>query len=136
MKNTHNKKINIDPIAEARKGKYFKQYSQEAKERIRLGVEIYNKRENLEMSQQELAQKAQTTQKVISRVENGDVNIGFALLNRIGKVLNFDYENWSNIFDFNVPYSFLFVGSETTKNNMKKIEENILSYESYSLYIN
>jgi transcriptional regulator with XRE-family HTH domain len=132
MKNINNKKINIDPIAEARKGKYFNKYSKEAKERIKLGVEIYNTRENLKISQQELAKKAETTQKVISRIENGDVNVGFALLNRIGKVLNFDHDNWSNIFDFNVPYSFLFVGSETTKNNMKKVKENTLSYESYS----
>lgn len=102
----NNKKINVDPIAEAKKGKYFEQYSKEAKERIRLGVEIYNSREILSMSQQKLAKEAQTIQKVISRIENGDVNIGFALLNRIASILDFDYKNWSNIFDFNIPYRF------------------------------
>lgn len=128
MKSTHNKKTHIDPIAEAKKGKYFKQYSREAKERIRLGVEIYNTREYFKMSQQKLAQEAQTTQKVVSRIENGDVNIGFALLNRIASVLNFNHKNWSNIFNFIVPHTFLFVGGETTHNTTEKIQENILSY--------
>lgn len=127
MKNIH-KKINTDPIAEARKGKYFEQYSKEAKERIKLGVEIYNKRKKMNINQQELAKKAQTTQKIISRVENGDVNIGFSLLNRIGNVLEFNHENWSNIFDFSVPYKFLFVGSETDKNTIDKVQEDNLSY--------
>jgi len=136
MKSTNNKKIYINPMVEARKGKYFKQYLKEAKERIRLGVEIYDTREILDISQQKLAKEAQTTQKVISRVENGDVNIGFALLNRIASVLNFNCENWSNILNFSVPYTFLFVGSEATKSTTEKIRENVLSHEAYNLYIN
>ncbi len=131
MKNINNKKINSDPIAEARKGKYFEQYSKEAKERIKLGVEIYNTREVLGMSQQELAEKAYTTQKVVSRIENGDVNIGFALLNRIASVLNFNYENWSNILEFSVPYKILFVGSKTASSTTK-IRENVLPSETYN----
>jgi predicted transcriptional regulator len=100
MKDMSNMKTRIDPIAEARKGKYFNKLSQEAKERIRLGVEIYNTREALKMSQQSLAKKAQTTQKVISRIESGDVNVGLALLNKIAKALEFDHQNWSRIFNF------------------------------------
>jgi transcriptional regulator with XRE-family HTH domain len=126
MKNMNNKKINIDPMAEARKGKYFNKYSKEAKERIKLGVEIYNTRENLKISQQELAKKAETTQKVISRIENGDVNVGFSLLNRIADVLGFNYENWGRIFSFNTSYKFLFIGSNTTSHTTK-IKENIAS---------
>jgi transcriptional regulator with XRE-family HTH domain len=126
MKNMNNKKISIDPIAEARKGKYFNKYSKEAKERIKLGVEIYNTRENLKISQQELAKQAETTQKVISRIENGDVNVGFSLLNRIADVLGFNHENWGRIFNFNTPYKFLFVGSNTISHTTK-IEENVTS---------
>ena len=122
----NNKKINIDPIAEARKGRCFNKYSKEAKERIKLGVEIYNNRESLKISQQDLAKKAQTTQKVISKIENGDVNVGFSLLNRIADVLGFNYENWSRIFNFNIPYKFLFIGSNTTSYTTK-IKENITS---------
>ena len=133
MKNMNNKKLNIDPMAEARKGKYFKQFSREAKERIKLGVEIYNAREFLSMSQQKLAEKAQTTQKVISRVENGDVNVGFALLNRIASVLNFSYKNWSSILDFNIPYNIIFVGSETTSNTVDKVKDNVLLHEAYNI---
>jgi predicted transcriptional regulator len=133
MKNMNNKKLNIDPMAEARKGKYFKQFSREAKERIKLGVEIYNAREFLNMSQQKLAEKAQTTQKVISRVENGDVNVGFALLNRIASVLNFSYKNWSSILDFNIPYNIIFVGSETTSNTVDKVKDNVLLHEAYNI---
>lgn len=130
----NNKKLNIDPMAEGRKGKYFEQFSREAKERIGLGVEIYNAREILSMSQQKLAEEARTTQKVISRVENGDVNIGFALLNRIARVLNFSYKNWSNILDFNVPYNIMFVGSQTTSNTANKIKENVLFHEAYNTH--
>jgi len=132
MKNIRSKKTSIDPMAEARKGKYFKQYSKEAKERIQLGVEIYNQREFLGVSQQKLAQEAQTTQKVISRVENGDVNIGFALLNRIASVLNFNYENWGTIFGFRVPCKILFVGSEATNTTTKKTQENVLPHEAFN----
>lgn len=103
MKNINKKKNNINPMAEAKKGKYFAKYSKESRERIRLGVEIYNVRKQRNMSQQELAKKAETTQKVISRIENGDVNIGYALLNRIGDILCFDYRNWEKIFNFTSP---------------------------------
>lgn len=114
MKNMSNRKIKLDPIAEARKGKYFNKLSQEAKERIKLGLEIYNAREALKMSQQNLAKQAQSTQKVISRIESGDVNIGLALLHRIARVLEFNYENWARIFDFNSPSKIIFIGTETT----------------------
>ncbi len=121
----NNKKINIDPIAEARKGRCFNKYSKEAKERIKLGVEIYNTRENLKISQQELAKKAETTQKVISRIENGDVNIGFSLLNRIANVLGFNNENWGRIFNFNTPYNIFFVREDI--NNAVKVRGRIYS---------
>ena len=105
MKNINSTQSKVDPMSKAREGSYFKKYSQEAKERIRLGVEIYNIRETFKISQQELASRCQTTQKVISKIENGDVNIGFSLLNRIAKVLNFSCENWSRIFNFTLQYS-------------------------------
>ena len=134
MKNINTKKMNNDPIAEARKGKYFEQYSKEARERIRLGVEIYNARETFGMSQQELAQKAQTTQKVISRIENGDVNIGFALLNRIAIILNFNYKNWGNVLNFNTPYKIFFAGGKT--GNSQEFKKEVLFSETTTSFIN
>ena len=131
MKNINKKKIDLDPIAEARKGKYFNKYSKEARERINLGVEIYNARENLKISQQELAKKAGTTQKVISRIENADVNLGFSLLNRIAEVLEFNHENWARIFNFTTPYKFLFLGTNATIRHTTKIKENISSLKVF-----
>lgn len=98
MKTAKVKKTNIDPIAETKKGPYFEKFSKEAKERIKLAVEIYNKRDAMGMSQQELAKRAETTQKVISSIENADVNVGLSLLNRIASVLKFDNNSWSRIF--------------------------------------
>lgn len=134
MKNIKTKKSNINLIAEAKKGPYFERFSKEARERIRLGVEIYNKRELMEISQQELAKRAETTQKVISNIENGDVNVGFSLLNRIAGVLNFNYSNWSNIFGFNIPYKIFFVGSDTASGTAKTFN-NILSDNVYKISI-
>lgn len=131
----NNKKLNIDPMKEAKRSEYFEQFSKEAKERIRLGVEIYNAREVLGMSQQKLAKEAQTTQKVISRIENGDVNVGFALLSRIASVLNFNYENWSNILGLSIPHRIFFFGSQTESNN-QEIKEKVSSYGVSSLSIN
>lgn len=44
------------------------------------------------LSQQELANRAKTTQAVISRIENGNVDIGVRLLQRIAHVLNFSVQ--------------------------------------------
>jgi predicted transcriptional regulator len=79
-----------------------------------------------------LAKEAQTTQKVISRVENGDVNIGFALLNRIASVLNFNYRHWSNILDFSIP---IFEVSKTISNTADRVQENVLFDKAFNLSI-
>lgn len=123
MKNINNTTKQTDPLAEVKNSKNFQRYSKEARERIKLGVEIYNTREGLKISQQELAKQAQTTQKVISVIESGDVNVGFSLLNRIADVLKFNHENWSRIFNFNNPYKLLFTGSNTV-NYTTKIKKN------------
>ncbi|MCF7820735.1 MAG: helix-turn-helix domain-containing protein [Candidatus Pacebacteria bacterium] len=120
MKNI-NKQLNQDPIAEARKGQYFQDFSQEAKERISLGVEIYKQRKVLQISQKELAKRAKTTQKVVSRIENGDVNLGFALLSKIARVLDFDYKNWSRVLGFSLPCKLQsFASDKISHNNQVK----------------
>lgn len=86
MKNTI--KTMTDPMARARQHPKFQEYAQEARARIVLASEIYKAREKRGLSQQELAKKAQTTQKVISKVENGQVNIGVDLLFKILKPLD------------------------------------------------
>lgn len=96
MKITNKK--NIDPIAEARKNKHFKRYSDEADVKIRFAVAVYDARTKKRMSQQELAKKAQTTQKRISNIENADIDLGISAIYRISQALYFDSKTLADIF--------------------------------------
>lgn len=49
---------------------------------------IARKRQERHLSQQELAQRAKTTQSVISRIENGNVSVGIQMLQRIAQALD------------------------------------------------
>ena len=100
MKSINNKKKDINPITEAKKGPYFKRFSLEAKERINLGLEIYNTRIAMGISQQELAKITKTTQKMISNIESANVDVRFSTLNKIKKALNFKIDNWARIYSF------------------------------------
>lgn len=102
MKNIDNKKIQRDPMLEARESKKFNKYSKEARERINLGVEIYNARVASNISQQELAKITKTTQKMISNIESANVDVRFSTLNKIKKALNFKAENWARIYSFSL----------------------------------
>jgi len=103
MKNIIKKNNEIrDAMAEARKYKKFQELSNDVQLRLRLAVEIYKKREIMGLRQQDLARKIGSTQKVISKLENGDVNVGIGLVNRIASALNFTVDNWSKIYNFTV----------------------------------
>ncbi|MEK7103000.1 MAG: helix-turn-helix transcriptional regulator [Patescibacteria group bacterium] len=106
MKNI-NKITAPDPISEVRDNKDFQQYSRDAAIRIRLAVEIHSTREAQGLSQQELAKEIHTTQRVISNIENGDINIGLDLLNRLVTQLNFSADQLSTVFGitFDSPYT-------------------------------
>ena len=83
MKNIIKKGSNeLDIMAEARKDKMFQRYSKSASLRIRLAVETFNTREAKGLSQQRLAKATFSTQKIISKIESGDVNIGIDMLDR------------------------------------------------------
>lgn len=83
MKNISKNNSKPDAIAQARKHPRFKEYSKEARARILLATELYNARTKKGLSQQELAKCAKTTQKVVSKIENGEVNVGIDLMLRI-----------------------------------------------------
>ena len=85
MKNTNKDKI--DSMAKARSYKKFQEYREEARGRIVLATEIYKARTKKGLSQQELAKKIHTTQKVISKIENGEVNLGIDLLYKMTNYL-------------------------------------------------
>lgn len=50
--------------------------------------EVYNARKEVNLSQKELADLVGTTQRIISNIENAEINIGFNLLLRIARALN------------------------------------------------
>jgi ribosome-binding protein aMBF1 (putative translation factor) len=81
MKNISKK--NIDPMAKARGYKEFDGYAKEARSRIILAAEIYKARTKKGISQQELAKQIKTTQKVVSKIENAEVNLGIDLMYKI-----------------------------------------------------
>ncbi|MDA2922726.1 helix-turn-helix transcriptional regulator [Patescibacteria group bacterium AH-259-L07] len=93
------KNLSKDAIAEAKKDKRYQKHSETAKVRIRLAVEVFKHREEKGLTQQVLAKTIGTTQKVVSRIENAEVNIGIDLLNRIAESLNFTSEDLAKIFN-------------------------------------
>ena len=92
MKNINNSKLKCDAMAKAKKHTLFKKYSQEARMRILLATEIYNARIKQGLSQQKLAKNIKTTQKEISKIENGQINVGVDLIYEIAK--NLDLKFW------------------------------------------
>lgn len=80
----------------------FKALVEDSTIRIRFGVEVYEMRIARGMTQQRLAREASTTQKVISQIESGDVNVGLVLASRIANALTFRERNFANIFRFQV----------------------------------
>ena len=78
--------------------KSYKEYQY----RIQLGIVVHKKRKSLKMNQSQLATEAKTTQKIISKIECGYVNVGFDLLCRISEVLKFDNKDWNKIFKYEI----------------------------------
>ncbi len=64
----------------------------EASVRIKFAQEIYDVRNSKKLSQQELATLAETTQKVISKIESAEVNIGIDLLQRVVRSLELTFK--------------------------------------------
>lgn len=86
MKNINKK--NVDPIRLIESQPNFEKVLQEVDVQVRLAVEVYEARKLKQWSQQMLAKKAETTQKVVSKIESGDVNIGLDLLQRLARCLD------------------------------------------------
>lgn len=99
MKTTIRAQSTIDPIAEARKNKNFSLQSTSSRVTIRLAAEVYTKRKQQQWTQADLAKKICTTQRVISNIESGDVNIGIDLLKRLVDGLRFSNDDLGIIFE-------------------------------------
>ncbi|MFH1890672.1 MAG: helix-turn-helix transcriptional regulator [Candidatus Kuenenbacteria bacterium] len=92
MKNTNRHNLTIDPMAKARKHSDFSKYSKEARARILLAAEIYNARLEKGFSQQKLAEKINSTQKEISKIENGQINVGLDTIFKIIQSLGLKFQ--------------------------------------------
>jgi transcriptional regulator with XRE-family HTH domain len=86
-------------LEEIRQDKDFKQYSDDARVKLNLADEVIKMRKANKLTQSELAKKMNTTQKVISKIENGEVDVGICLLSRISNRLNFKANNFCLIFN-------------------------------------
>ena len=98
MKNIRKKTI-PNVMKEVVKDKKFQFYSRGSQIRTRLAIEVYKEREAREYSQQKLAKDIHSTQKVISRIESGDVNVGIEMFDRLSEKLYFTVDNLLRIFD-------------------------------------
>jgi len=107
MKNIIKKKF--DPIGRARRDKRFVEFSRDANMRVNFGLEVYSRRRELGLSQQALAKKIKSTQKVISHIENAEVDIQSSTINKLNGVLNFGAESWSRIYGFSLAGFKIFV---------------------------
>ena len=64
-----------------------KKVADERLKRLSLGYEIYSGRINRKLTQKDLAEKIQTTQSEVARIESGDQNITYDKLVRIVRAL-------------------------------------------------
>ena len=114
---------NRDIMTEAKKSPKFRQASKDAMPRVRLAVEVYEARNAMGLSQQALAKEISSTQKVISRVENGDMDLGIGLLNRFVGKLGFNSDNLARVFNCARAYVVITAGTKKveTKNESMTI---------------
>lgn len=77
-------------LQESLKNPEFKKLWDKSKIEQQLSQEIIELRLKRKMSQTQLAEKAKTTQAVISRIESTSANPSFQTLKRIGEALNCD----------------------------------------------
>jgi transcriptional regulator with XRE-family HTH domain len=103
---TKNKKIFAE-LSGAEVRLLYRTKAEEAHVRVRLGQEVYDAREKVGINQKALAEKCGTTQRIVSNIENAEINPGIGLVYRIGKRLEFTAENWSRIFGFSLVEHFL-----------------------------
>lgn len=74
-------------ISDKRKDPQFNQYYLAEKDKLETAYALLEARENAGLTQQELADKAHTTQATIARIERGD-NVSFTKLQNIATALH------------------------------------------------
>jgi len=98
MKNMNNKNKKVGSLDATRKHPAYGNLLDIMSARVKLAVEINEARAAKCWSQEKLAKEARTTQKVISKVESGNTNVGFDLLRRIASCLNLAFQVGKTVF--------------------------------------
>lgn len=113
MKNTSKKP---DAMRDALNSKNYKILRAESSVRLKFAVEVYDARIKLGFTQSQLAKMVSTTQKVISKIENAEVNLGIHLIKRVADSLNFTSDNLARVF--NRPFiASLIVSTDVTESS-------------------
>jgi transcriptional regulator with XRE-family HTH domain len=89
MKNINKKET--DPIMAIRNHPLYEKIKDEVDGLMKLAIEVNVARTAQGLSQQALAKKVGTTQKEISKVESGDIDIRFNTLRKIAKTLGLNF---------------------------------------------
>lgn len=118
-------KKNIDPIGVIKKHPLYKEVSEEIDVLMRIAIEINVARTARGITQQDLAEKAKTTQKIISKIESGDYKVGIDLLARITKSLGvFLSIGDSVISEQSVPQGVIRLMQSHNAENVKSVSFN------------
>ncbi len=80
-------KRKLSPLSEQEKREYEK-----VSGLLLIAEEVFRARVRLNLSQSELASLIGTTQRIISNIENAEINIGFDLLLRLSKALSLSFK--------------------------------------------
>ena len=84
----HPNLVDVEPYLQERlKDPEFRQAYEEEGLKIKIAQAVYDKRKVLKMSQAKLAEKAKTTQRMISRIEHANMSVGIDLLQRVFNAL-------------------------------------------------
>ncbi len=67
----------------------FKKTWDEESLKMQVAFRVHSRRKEKGLSQEKLAKAAKTTQKIISKIEHGEISIGLDLLQRIAYALDF-----------------------------------------------
>ena len=79
--------------------------------RLYFGVSVYRRRLSLKLSQTRLAEMIGSSQKVISLIENGAVDMQSSTMNRLQAALGFQAEDWASIYNFTLPACRVLISS-------------------------
>lgn len=112
-----NPTLKTDRLSKAVRSDSFKAKVAHRKRMLILGEKIYGRRKDLRISQEELAKRADSTQRIISELENGDYapskGIGEELYDKLGKALQIDREYlFSDKIDRRTFELFSFIGKK------------------------